>query len=192
MTGMLRTEAVAALAAARGSMLSVVTMQAIAPWVAMGQADDRNINLLGSMGSASTLGAGIALVRPDERVLVLDGDGSLLMQLGSLVSVAGLQLQNFFHVVFENGSYQTSGAQALPDQGRADLCAIALASGYADTVRYDSVDDTKNLADVLKGNGPMLISFTISAQGEVPPNDVPKPPDFGTQMGNMRSGLGVS
>jgi thiamine pyrophosphate-dependent acetolactate synthase large subunit-like protein len=106
---LLRTEAVAALARARGDMLTLVTMQAVDPWNALGQADSRNFNVVGCMGSAAAVALGLAIARPHERVLALDGDGSLLMQLGSLVSVGECAPRNLYHVVFENGIYETSG-----------------------------------------------------------------------------------
>jgi phosphonopyruvate decarboxylase len=71
--------------------------------------DSRNFNVVGCMGSAAAVALGLAIARPHERVLALDGDGSLLMQLGSLVSVGECAPRNLYHVVFENGIYETSG-----------------------------------------------------------------------------------
>jgi phosphonopyruvate decarboxylase len=187
--GMLRTEAVAALARVRGSMLSVSTMQANAPWVAAGQADDRNINLLGSMGSAGSLGLGLAMARPDDKVLVLDGDGSLLMQLGTLVTVGQIAPVNFYHLVFENGVYQTSGDQPVPGHRTSDLCEIARASGYVQIVRCESTDDILALNEVFALPGPAFVSLAIIGQGEVPPYGGPTPPHFAAQMAAMREHL---
>jgi len=189
-TGMLRTQAVAAVAAARGRCLSISTMQATAAWVACGQADERNVNLLGSMGSASAIGLGLAVARPEEQVMVLDGDGSLLMQLGSLVSIADRQPRNLYHLVFENGVYETSGAQPVPGAGRADLCAMARAAGYAQVARYRTpAEITAGLPSVLAAPGPALVSLVISGQGEVDRSAAPDLPDFGTQLANLRSSL---
>ena len=66
------------------------------------------------MGKASSVGLGVALARPDVRVLVLDGDGSLLMNLGSLVTIASQAPKNLVHVVFDGATYDTSGAQPTP------------------------------------------------------------------------------
>ena len=66
------------------------------------------------MGGASSLGLGLALARPDRRVIVFDGDGSLLMQLGSLATIAGAAPRNLVHFLFKNGVYHTSGAQGIP------------------------------------------------------------------------------
>src|SRR5438045_3256128 len=111
---MLRTEAVDALARHREDMLSLVTMRAVPIWIGLGQADERSYCVMGCMGSAASIGLGLALARPDERVLVIDGDGSLLMQLGSLVSIAEHRPRNLVHVVMENGTYETSGSQPIP------------------------------------------------------------------------------
>ena len=73
------------------------------------------------MGSASTIGLGIALAQPQRKVIVVDGDGSLLMQLGSLVTIAGAAPANFFHFVFENGVYETSGVAAVAGRGQVRL-----------------------------------------------------------------------
>ena len=69
------------------------------------------------MGSASSIGLGLALARPERKILVLDGDGCLLMQLGSLVTIAALAPANFYHVIFENGRYETSGIEVTVKEG---------------------------------------------------------------------------
>ena len=77
------------------------------------------------MGSASSIALGIALAQPSRKVIVMDGDGSLLMQLGSLVTIAGAAPENLYHFVFENGVYATSGGQPLPAEGRLDFEMMA-------------------------------------------------------------------
>src|SRR3972149_1331338 len=77
-----------------------------------------------------TPGAGRGLARPDRRVLVLDGDGSLLMQLGSLATIAGARPRNFVHFVFKNGVYHTSGSQEIPGGLTVDFVMMAKAAGY--------------------------------------------------------------
>jgi thiamine pyrophosphate-dependent acetolactate synthase large subunit-like protein len=191
MSGLLRTEAVAALAAARGTMLSVVTMQAVEPWNALGQADERNFNVVGCMGSAGAVGLGLAIARTRERVLVLDGDGSLLMQLGTMVSIGDRRPENLYHVVFENGIYETSGGQPVPGRESADLRAIARASGYRYDVSFDSLTELRaGLPATLSLPGPVFISLAISGRGQVA-NPVAVP-NKATQIENMRLALGQS
>jgi thiamine pyrophosphate-dependent acetolactate synthase large subunit-like protein len=189
--GLLRTEAVRILADARGDMLSVVTMQAVAPWNACGQADDRNFNVTGCMGSAASIGLGLALARPDDRVLVLDGDGSLLMQLGSLVSVAEQQPPNLYHVVFENGIYETSGGQSVPGREVSDLATIALASGYRHVQKFTSAAElAEGVGACLHRRGPVFVSLAITGPGVLDKNGGhPPPANKPTQIENMRLAL---
>src|SRR5260370_18122099 len=115
---MRRQAAIAALVATRRDAITITTEQAIGAWRAAVPEPANHIpdhlDIVGCMGSASTIGLGIALAQPERRVIVVDGDGSLLMQLGSLVTIAGAAPGNFFHFVFENGVYETSRAHPLP------------------------------------------------------------------------------
>jgi thiamine pyrophosphate-dependent acetolactate synthase large subunit-like protein len=189
MTALLRTEAVEILAAARADMLSIVTMRAVPPWNALGQANSRNYNVNGCMA----VGLGLALAQPHERVLVLDGDGSLLMQLGSLVSVAELQPPNLYHAVFENGVYETSGGQSVPGRHRANLSAIAKASGYKHFRRFDTAAQLRSGIDAtLRLEGPVFISLAISGPGVVAPTDQPTLANKPTQIQNMREALSAA
>ena len=188
-TPLLRTAAVAALARARGDMLTLVTMQAVDPWNALGQADSRNFNVAGCMGSAGSIGLGLALARPRDRVLVLDGDGSLLMQLGTLASVGDRQPANLYHAVFENGTYETSGGQRVPGRGRADLVELALAAGYRHARRFSSPEELDaGLDGALRATGPVFLSLTIAGPGTIAAA-VPPVPNKAAQVENMRIAL---
>src|ERR671933_1058163 len=142
---MRRQDAIAALVEQRHTTITITTEQAIGAWRAAvpepANAIPDHLDIVGAMGSASTIGLGIALAQPQRRVIVVDGDGSLLMQLGSLVTVAGAAPPNLFHFVFENGVYETSGSQPLPAEGRFDLTQMARGAGYADSRRFDDAID---------------------------------------------------
>ena len=81
------------------------------------------------MGKASSFGLGVALARPDIKVVVLDGDGSLLMNLGALVTIAALAPKNLLHVVLQGSTYDTSGGQPTPGQGILDWATVAKGGG---------------------------------------------------------------
>ncbi|HLF71090.1 MAG TPA: thiamine pyrophosphate-dependent enzyme [Dehalococcoidia bacterium] len=134
---MKRVEALEVLAGAKGEGVSVATMRAIADWHALGGAPDLSLDNRGCMGAAASLGLGIALARPERRVIVIDGDGSLLMQLGGLASVAGAAPANFYHFVLVNGVYETSGQQPIPAADVIDFAAMALGAGYQDAFEFD-------------------------------------------------------
>ena len=160
---MRRQEAIAALVAERDNAITITTEQAIGAWRAAvpegANAIPDHLDIVGCMGSASTIGLGIALARPERRVVVVDGDGSLLMQLGSLVTVAGAAPANLFHFVFENGVYETSGSQPLPAEGRFDLAEMARAAGYAHVATFeDGPTFSRALAALLRQRGPVFVS----------------------------------
>src|ERR1051325_10949687 len=94
----------------------------------------RNFYTWGSMGLASSLGLGLALAQPDLRVFVLDGDGSLLMNLGTLATIGLLQPPNLTLIVMDNEAYATTGGQPTPTAHGADLAAAARALRIADAV----------------------------------------------------------
>jgi sulfopyruvate decarboxylase subunit beta len=121
---MSRDAALEVLARRRADHIVVSTMTALGPW-RQRAGSDRDLICVGFMGGASTLGLGVALARPDDDVWILDGDGSLAMQLGSLVTIANAAPKRFLHVVFHNGVYETSGAQPLPAEGRVSFASMA-------------------------------------------------------------------
>jgi len=106
-----RQEAIDILAEGRGGAISGPTMQSVFPWHEAGQGDILNVDASQCMGSAATIGLGLALAQPSRKVMVLDGDGSLLMQLGSLVTVVASGVNNLYHFVFANGLNQSTGNQ---------------------------------------------------------------------------------
>src|ERR671934_1907959 len=118
-----------AIAEMRGDAICIPTMTTAPAWRTIAP-DDLSVACVGFMGGASALGLGIALARPDRRVIVLDGDGSLLMQLGSLATIAGAQPRNVTHLVFKNGVYHTSGAQPIPGGLTVDFVMMAKGAGY--------------------------------------------------------------
>ena len=139
----------------------VAVYQACFDWMAINPRDLNYVST-GAMGQASSHGLGLALTNPDRRVLVFDGDGSLLMNLGSLVSVADASPQNFFHFVFVNGVYEVNGAHPIPGQGQVDFAAMASAAGYRNATSFSDVEDFKsNLPEFLAQKGPVLAALFI-------------------------------
>ena len=91
----------------------------------------QNFYLLGSMGLAIPIAFGVAIAQPQRHVVALEGDGSLLMQLGCLATVAARAPKNLTIVVWDNGIYQITGGQKTASAATADLVAVAQASGIA-------------------------------------------------------------
>src|SRR6476659_7976076 len=110
---------------------------------------------VGAMGQASSHALGLALGRPDKRVIVLDGDGSLLMNLGSLVTIGEAAPKNLVHFVAENGTYEANGSHPIPGRGRVDFPELAMAAGYRAAAAFsDLAAFDKDVAAFLAQPGP--------------------------------------
>ena len=122
----------------------------------------QNFYMLGSMGLGFPIALGVALAQPQRRVFGLDGDGSLLMQMGCLATIATLAPKNLTMIVMDNGIYQITGAQPTPAAAVADIVAIAIASGLSNSVWAADEDDFGRLVDQsLSASGPTLIGVRI-------------------------------
>ena len=99
-----------------------------------------------------------ALARPDRRVIVWDGDGGLLMNLGSLVTIAGQAPKNLYHIVLDNGMYATTGGQPVPNAGGFSFAGLAREAGYPKTYEFDDLEEwTTRIGAILNEEGPILI-----------------------------------
>ena len=122
----------------------------------------QNFYMLGSMGLAFPIALGVALAQPKRKVFALEGDGSLLMQLGCLSTIATLAPKNLVMVVMDNGVYQITGSQPTPAAAVADIVAIAIASGLTNSVWAADEEDFERLLDQsLTTDGPTLIGVRI-------------------------------
>jgi sulfopyruvate decarboxylase subunit beta len=161
-------EALRAIAAARGDAICVPTMTTAPAWRAIAP-DDLSATCVGFMGGASSLGLGLALARPERRVLVFDGDGSLLMQLGSLATIAGAAPRNLVHFVFKNAVYHTSGAQEIPGGPGVDFVLMARGAGYRDAWAIADLDELRRrLPAILAAEGPVLVELTTGLADATP------------------------
>jgi phosphonopyruvate decarboxylase len=156
------------VAAARGDAICVPTMTTAPAWRQIAP-DDLSVGCVGFMGGASSLGLGLALAQPGRRVLVFDGDGSLLMQLGSLATIAGAAPRNLVHFVFKNGVYHTSGAQEIPGGLTVDFAAMARAAGYRNAYVVDDVGEFRRLLPkLLTEEGPLMVELHTGLADKTP------------------------
>jgi phosphonopyruvate decarboxylase len=157
-----------AIAAERGDAIVVPTMTTAPAWRAIAP-DDLSVTCVGFMGGASSLGLGMALARPDRRVLVLDGDGSLLMQLGSLATIAGAAPRNLVHFLFKNGVYHTSGSQGIPGGLSVDFVMMAKGAGYRMAIAIDDLAAFKRrLPEILRAEGPAFVELHTGLAEKTP------------------------
>ncbi len=121
----------------------------------------QNFYMLGSMGLTIPIAFGVALAQPKRHVIALEGDGSLLMQLGCLSTIAMQAPKNLTIVVWDNGMYQITGGQPTASAGVTDLVAVARGCGLANSAWAADEDEFDRLfADALKG-GPTFIAARI-------------------------------
>jgi len=122
----------------------------------------QNFYMLGSMGLACPIALGVALAQPERRVIALEGDGSLLMQLGVLSTIAMLKQKNLGIVVMDNGIYQITGGQPTTSAQTADFVTIAKGSGLSQSAWAADESDFEQLVDrMLASDGPSLIAARI-------------------------------
>jgi sulfopyruvate decarboxylase subunit beta len=120
-----------------------------------------------AMGLASSIGLGLALHSPEEQVVVLDGDGSVLMNLGGLATLARYRPKNLLHIIFDNGSLlSTGGFDSHTTSGVTDLAAIALGAGIEHVAAVDSAMDFGEAAvEALERDDLSVIVAKVKAVG---------------------------
>lgn len=145
----------------RNDAVCVTTMTQTGYWYAVSEQPELDIGISNGMSKASSLALGVAVGAPERRVIVLDGDGSLLMNLGSLATVAGQNPENYYHFVFDNGIYAVTGGQPLPNP-KVDYAAMAIAAGYKHAHSYaDAEDFASDLPGIMAKPGPALVHISV-------------------------------
>jgi phosphonopyruvate decarboxylase len=154
----------------RDEDIVVAVYQSCFDWLALNPRD-LNYVAVGAMGQASSHGLGLALANPDRRVIVLDGDGSLLMNLGTLVTIANAGVSNLYHFLSDNRVYEVNGSHPLPGADKVDFEAMARAAGYAGARSIASLDRLEEaLPQILEAPGPQFTAMEIVA-GDPYPRD---------------------
>lgn len=187
------------IAAVAGDDVLVITMSTMK--TLPGIAPQANfVSCVPLMGGAASIGLGIAVARPDVRVWVLDGDASLLMELGSLVTVAEARPANLVHLLFDNRvQYGGTANMALPGGGEVDFNAMALAAGYAHAAVVETADQLEPmLRDVASRQGPVFVRIRVAPdpgyynattpQREIPDNQITRMGDEGRRVRQRLAG----
>jgi thiamine pyrophosphate-dependent acetolactate synthase large subunit-like protein len=168
-----KEECLKIIAKHRTDEIVITTMGTAAPW---GKISDHPLDYasVGSaMGHAADFALGIALARPDKKVLVLNGDGSMLMCLGTLATVAGLKksAHNYYLFVCENRLYEVTGNQPIPGGKPFNFTTIAHGAGFEQCYEFDQSDTLDDwLPSILEQEGPILVNLKIALANEPPPN----------------------
>lgn len=181
-----RLEFFAAVNEVRTDEVVVMTMTATLQWPLVSEQPDLDFDFLAfGMGHASDFGLGLALARPERRVIVFKGDGGLLMSLGSLVTLAAHGPENLVVFLLENRSYEMTGGQSLP--GGVDFQTLARGAGVESVSRWETLTKaTSELPAVLSTPGPHFVVVPVS-------NSVPLPPvahtDHAGRVRRLRAAL---
>ncbi|MBF0380675.1 MAG: phosphonopyruvate decarboxylase [Magnetococcales bacterium] len=135
--------------------------------------------MMGSMGCAPSIGLGVAMENPDKRVFVIDGDGALLMKMGSLATVGNYGPKNLIHICFDNGQYESTGGQKTSAHV-VDFTQVATGCGYQSANRTDNIAGfTKQVENCLTSNGPHFIHVKTGA-GTM--DNLPRPKESAEEM----------
>ena len=170
-----RREVAKALLAERGDLLVIAGLGSTAWDVTAAGDHPLNFPLWGAMGGAAMIGLGLALARPERRVMVITGDGELLMALGSLATIAVQRPPNLALVVLDNERYGETGMQATHTAHGVDLAGIAAAAGFpvAGTIRApEEVDAARQI--IRTEQGPIFYAIKVRAEPlpfVLPPKD---------------------
>jgi thiamine pyrophosphate-dependent acetolactate synthase large subunit-like protein len=147
----------------------------------------QNFYMLGSMGLACPIALGVALAQPERGVIALEGDGSLLMSLGCLATIATQKPRNLTIIVWDNGIYQITGKQATATSHSTDIVAVARGAGIADSswVR-DEAHFEELIGRGFEQGGPILLAAKIDDK----PGEIQPPRDPALVRNRFMKGLG--
>ncbi len=183
-----RTDALRLLAKHRTGELVISTQSAAWEWPAFSNNHDFDYAARAVMGQAASVGLGVALAQPGRKVWVLNADGSQLMHLGSIASIADAGVRNLVLFVFENGEYEITGGQPIPLAGRVDFALAARGLGIVRSYSFDDLADLEaGLPEILEGEGPVFVCLKV-VRGEKIKS--PKP-DAAADARRFRAALGV-
>jgi sulfopyruvate decarboxylase subunit beta len=164
-----RDDVLRPLARLRGDAVVVTTMGAVRPWARLSEHSLDFASADSAMGHAADFALGLALAQPARKVICLNGDGSMLMSLGTLVTIVASGTPNLVLFVLQNDTYEVTGNQPVPGAGRVDYAAVARAAGFArahtfsDTAAYEAA-----LPSILQGAGPVCVTVKVEPGTETP------------------------
>jgi thiamine pyrophosphate-dependent acetolactate synthase large subunit-like protein len=185
---MTHREALEVLAAHRRDQVVVTTMGSAGIWPALSDSPLDFHYLPSSMGQAVPLGLGLCLAKPGPGVVVLVGDGGLLMNLGCLVTAAQHRVP-LYVLMIDNGLYEVTGGQPVAGAGRTDFAGIARGAGFGRVHTFDTADAWRaGAAECLAGDGPVFVWLKVRGEkGKATPTP-PRP--MAEQIERLRAALG--
>ncbi len=184
---MTQQEALEVILPLRGDQIVVTTMSSAGIWPRLSNSPLDFAYIPSAMGHAPALGLGLALAQPGRGVIVINGDGCMLMSLGSLVTLAQYPAPVYL-LILDNGLYEVTGGQAHAGAGRVDFAQIARGAGIRRVYSFDTLEKWQaGSAEALSGPGPVVIWLKVEGRlGQ----KTPKPPrPMREQIENLRKAL---
>jgi thiamine pyrophosphate-dependent acetolactate synthase large subunit-like protein len=136
-------------------------------WPDASKNPERDISMGSAMGQTTSAAFGLALGLPDEKIVLFDSEGALLMNLGVLASIAGKQPKNFVHFLLDNEVYATTGGQPVPNNTNIDYAGMAKAIGYASTHHFEDLEDfATQVEGIMAEEGPVFVSIKVVPEVE--------------------------
>jgi thiamine pyrophosphate-dependent acetolactate synthase large subunit-like protein len=130
----------------------------------------RDLNLGGAMGQTTAAALGVALGLPNEKVVLFDAEGALLMNLGILATIAGKQPGNFYHFLLDNECYATTGGQPVPNAKNINYAGMAKQAGYRAAYEFDNLEELgRDIGNILSEEGPVFIAIKVIPEVENEP-----------------------
>jgi thiamine pyrophosphate-dependent acetolactate synthase large subunit-like protein len=166
---MTKDELLVPLARLRRDSVVVTTMGLVRPWDRHSRHPLDFASADSAMGHAADFALGLALARPERKVVCLNGDGSMLMSLGTLATIVQSGAVNLVLFVAENGTYEVTGNQGVPGAGRVDYAAMARAAGFPRAERFrDAAAYAAALPALLEAPGPVCVVAEVEPGTETP------------------------
>ena len=131
---------------------------------------NRDLNMGGAMGHTTSAALGLALGLPDEKVVLFDSEGALLMNLGIIATIAGQKPKNFLHLLMDNECYATTGGQPVPNAQDINYAGMAKEAGYTAAYSFDNIEDfATNIGNIMKEEGPVFVAMKMVPEVENEP-----------------------
>lgn len=181
-------EAIKVINARRRDALVVSATSSLREWSSVSGRRDLDVDLSDCMDKASSVALGIALARPDRKVMVLDCDSVLRANLGSLITVGRAAPRNVVHFLFEDASHLSTDGQPIPGMDHIDFVGLARGGGYPRAYSFDSFEDLViGIDEVLEGDGPTFVFLRVVHDVDLP--DYPGR-SLGKSLRDVKAALG--
>ena len=163
------------LARLRDRSVVVTCMSVTRPWATYSSSDLDFASADSAMGHTADLALGIALAQPGRKVVCLNGDGSMLMTLGTLATITAADARNLVLFVVQNGAYEITGNQEIPSGDRVDFALLARGAGFRRVYSFEDPEAYgRVLPEVLAGEGPVFVAVRVERGREGPITRSPK------------------